>query len=63
MTEEKNNKTEQKQQKPEPNKQEINRGQASDKLYSDKPINEGYQPTDQLDTSNPPVDNIDDNTK
>ncbi|MFW6275605.1 MAG: hypothetical protein ACOC2M_03120 [bacterium] len=30
------------------------KGQLNEKLYNERPIKEGYQPTDRLDTSNPP---------
>lgn len=37
-------------------KEIIIKGERDTGLYSDRPINEGYQPSDKLDTSNPPVD-------
>ena len=40
----------------EQNGENLVKGQVNEKLYSENPLNEGYQPTDELDTSNPPVD-------
>lgn len=63
MSDEKINKTEQNQPKQDSQKGEIIKGQINERLYSEKPIKEGYQPTDRLDTSNPPVDKGEDKTK
>lgn len=39
---------------PERSREELVKGQVSEKLYSENPVREGYQPTNKLDTSNPP---------
>lgn len=39
------------------------KGQFEKAWHDEKTIKEGYQPTDILDTSNPPVDKGSDNTK
>ncbi|WMJ74372.1 hypothetical protein RCC89_14530 [Cytophagaceae bacterium ABcell3] len=38
----------------EKSKEDLIKGQVNEKLYSEKPLQEGYQPKDKLDTSNPP---------
>jgi len=63
MSDEKINKSEQSQPKQDSQKEVIIKGYVNEKLYSERPITEGYQPTDRLDTSNPPVDKGDDITK
>jgi len=36
----------------------IAKGEPKERLYQNIPITEGYQPTDKLDTSNPPTDKL-----
>ena len=63
MSDEKIKKSEQKLSKTESSKEKLIKGQSYKKLYSEKPIKEGYQPTDKLDTSNPPVNQDKDKSK
>lgn len=65
MSDEKVKKTEQSQPKQDSQKGKIkvDKGQINVNLGSEKPIKEGYQPTDKLDTSNPPTDKGEDKTE
>jgi hypothetical protein len=56
MSDEKVKKSEQNLPKPESEKGKLIKGEINRRLYSEQPIKEGYQPTDKLDTSNPPTD-------
>ena len=63
MSEDKIKKTEQSQPISQPKEGEIIKGQINERLYSEQPATEGYQPTDKLDTSNPPTDRGEDKTE
>ena len=75
MSDEKIKKTEQNQPKTEPKKEKsiIRIDKISKEIFEisenskigplTKPLKEGYQPTDELDTSDPPVDKGDDKTE
>ncbi len=58
MSDEKIKKSEQSLPDLEP-KHDKTKIEKSIETFSKKPIKEGYQPTDELDTSNPPTDRVD----
>lgn len=62
MSEEKKGNQSQKQPEVEKTKS-VDIGRLQDRQHTPISINEGYQPTDRLDTSNPPKDKVSNSSK